>query len=94
MSLDAICWAREQQTGDAISKFLLITLANEADEEHRVYPDLKFLSLMMEAPLDALKFGMEGLITLGLIKATDQQRGGCPVYQLIDVPGREDEVCQ
>lgn len=77
MSVKAITWAFDQQTGDALAKLILISIADFADPSGVAYPSRKTLAERAEVSLDTVDRKMATLIELKLMeKVTRNHRHG------------------
>jgi len=98
MSFQAMAWAVEQKTGDAIARSLLLTLANYADEHGKCWPSLNRLSDDCEMHRATVIRKLEQLSQRGLI--TREQKttpaGTYNVYtlSLTATPSRTERLPQ
>jgi hypothetical protein len=67
MSLRAMAWAFEQRIGDPLAKFLLIAIANYADERDEAWPSLSRLAGDTEMGRRSVVTKIEVLVEAGLI---------------------------
>lgn len=67
MTMQAINWALETKTGGPVTKLLLMTLANYANEQGESYPSLVRLAEETEQSTAAVKRNLGKLIERGLI---------------------------
>jgi hypothetical protein len=74
MSVEAISWALQQQTGDARSKLLLLCLANYADDKGQCWPSQSILAEQTEQSVDTVQRRLDMLEDGGLIKREKRVR--------------------
>lgn len=74
MSNRALTWAYKQTTVKAGRKFVLVTLADLADQEHSCFPGIVELSNLTGIGQSTVREHIEALITLGLISREQRRR--------------------
>lgn len=87
MSIDAIRWAFQQQGLPSSVKFVLIALADRANEDDECYPSRDLIHLDTGLNKETISRATEELVRLGLVEKR-RRFGGSTVYHLIGVPGR------
>lgn len=91
MSIDAMRWALMQHGISSSQKFVLVVLADRANEAHECWPSVDRLSLDTELDPRTVQRALVALEEGGLIK-TQSRPGRSNVFKLIGVVGREDET--
>jgi DNA-binding transcriptional regulator YhcF (GntR family) len=89
MSIDATRWAWKQVIKPAAAKFVLLSMADRADENHRCYPSIKRLSDDTCLNRKQVMKAIEVLIENGLISAK-KESGKVTIYTLIGVQNRHE----
>jgi DNA-binding IclR family transcriptional regulator len=74
MSFQAMAWA-VKQTAPTKAKFLLIMLANYADDRGHCWPSIKTLCVDTGIPRSTLKLYLDRLVKLGLIEKAKRSKG-------------------
>lgn len=74
MSLAALKWAREQKTGSAGRKLVLLVLAEFADETGLAYPNQDTIADVSEQGTRTVRGHLEGLESSGLIERAKRYR--------------------
>jgi DNA-binding IclR family transcriptional regulator len=74
MSFQAMAWAVRQKAPTK-AKFLLIILANYADDKNQCWPSIQTLCADTGIPRSTLKLYLEKLVKLGLIEKAKRSRG-------------------
>lgn len=85
MSIQAINWARKVRAGSSSRKFLLIALANYANESAEAYPSTETLANDTEMDRKTVMAGLRDLASLGLIEDSGKRVGptrGVKVWRL------------
>lgn len=89
MSLDATRWAWQQQGIRATDKFVLVSLADRADEEHFCFPSIARLSADTLLDRKTVLSSIARLEAAGLL-AADRKHGAGTRYRLIGVSSRHE----
>lgn len=78
MSVQAIAWAIDAQTGSPETKVLLLTLSNYADQNGQCFPGIELLAKQTEMSASTVKRHMSRLIELGFVsrKSRGDSAGG------------------
>jgi uncharacterized phage protein (TIGR02220 family) len=87
VSVACISWALKQETGRSTAKFVLVALANYANEEGCCYPCIMRLEKDTEQDRKTIMSNIARLREIGLIRDTGKRVGATnsvPVYQLIN----------
>lgn len=93
MSLDATRWVWQLQIVKGTDKFVLMALADRADERHCCYPSMSRIQYDTGLNIKTIQSAISRLRDAGLIQKTGRMMGqtkSTPEYQLIGVQGRED----
>lgn len=72
MSWGALAWATESEVGSSAAKFILILLANKADENFSCYPSIRTLMAESNAGRSTVLRALRDLETRGLISRRPQ----------------------
>ena len=91
MSLDAMRWAFEQTGLRSSVKFVLVALADRADENNQCFPSREQLQLDTSMNKQTVSKATEELERAGLIAKT-RRFNGSTVYQLVGVPVRHQSA--
>ena len=98
MSFQAMAWAVNQRTGDALGRCLLLTLANYADEHGKCWPSLNRLAEDCEMHRATVIRKLEALTERGLISREQKvtPAGTYNVYTLLltATPSRTERLPQ
>lgn len=89
MSIDATRWAWEQVCDKATDKFVLLSMADRADEHHCCYPSIQRLAEDTQLNRKTVMECIRRLESRGLIEA-DRSNGRHTKYRLIGVHGRHE----
>ena len=95
MSLDATRWATVQTNMKSLDKFLLVMMADRADETHCCFPSIKRLCLDTLMDRKTIMAGLKRLVASGLIRDTGRRKGRTgkvKVYQLMGVLNRHERA--
>jgi hypothetical protein len=87
MSLDAMRWAFQQTGLKSSAKFVLVALADRANEAHECFPSIDQLRADTSLNKETICTATESLVEAGLIEK-QKRYGGSVVYKLIGVPDR------
>ena len=93
MSIDAIRWAFQQPVKPASAKFVLVTIADRAGEDHCAYPSIRRIVFDTGLNRKTVLQAVQLLMKVGLLERTGEMRGATdsvPVYRLIGVPDRSN----
>lgn len=74
MSFQAMAWAVRQKAPTK-AKFLLIILANYADDQNRCWPSIATLCADTGIPRSTVKLYLDRLVKLGLIEKAKRSKG-------------------
>jgi len=97
VSIDAIRWALKQDIRPSSCKFVLVAMADRADERHCCFPST--MRLCKDTSLDrktVLK-SLRALVDAGIIQDTGMRRGrtkAVRVWRMNGVSGRDDSHCE
>lgn len=89
MSVEAIAWALSVRTGNPSAKFVLVALANYADQTGICWPSQKLLAEQTEQSVDTVQRRLSELVEVGLVARSRRQTkrglGGraSDIYQLL-----------
>src|ERR1700745_283185 len=72
MSWGALAWATESEVGSSAAKFILILLANKADENFSCYPSIRTLMAESNAGRSTVLRALRDLETRGFISRRPQ----------------------
>ena len=89
MSFQAMAWAISQEIPRTCEKFLLVMLANYADQKGYCYPSVDKLSIELSQDRKTIIKSIKSLIDIGLLKDSGRRVGrtkGVIVYQLVGLP--------
>jgi hypothetical protein len=89
MSFQAMAWAISQEIPRTCEKFLLVMLANYADQKGYCYPSVDKLSIELSQDRKTIIRSIKSLIEVGLLKDSGRRVGrtkGVIVYQLVGIP--------
>lgn len=89
MSIHAISWALSQDMARSSEKFILVCLANYADESGVCYPSIARLCRDTSQDRKTVINNLKSLCEGGLLRDTQRRVGptaGVPVYQIIGLP--------
>lgn len=89
MSIHAISWALTQDMARSSEKFILVCLANYADESGVCYPSIARLCRDTSQDRKTVINNLKSLCEGGLLRDTQRRVGptaGVPVYQIIGLP--------
>jgi len=95
MSLDAMRWAMVQCPSKSVYKFVLVVMADRADEANCCFPSIKRLCLDTMQDRKTVIAGLQCLVEQGLIRDTGRRKGHTgkvKVYQLVGVPDRHAQA--
>jgi hypothetical protein len=76
MSVQAITWATQQVTGRSVIKFVLVAIANYADDAGKCWPSQQRLAEDTEQSVDSVQRALKELKRLGLLYATPRRQKG------------------
>lgn len=93
MSLDATRWAWQQHGIRAADKFVLLSLADRADEEHFCFPSIARLSADTLLDRKTVLASIARLEAAGLLTA-DRRHGAGTRYQLVGVSSRHESSAE
>ncbi len=91
MSLDAMRWALQQQDIKATHKFVLVAMADRANDDGECWPSIDQLRFDTCLTRNAICDASKALAEAGLIEIR-KRFNGSNVYQLIGVPTRSGKV--
>ena len=89
MSFQAMAWAISQEIPRTCEKFLLVMLANYADQKGYCYPSIDKLSLELSQDRKTIIRSIKSLIDVGLLRDSGRRVGRTKsviVYQLVGMP--------
>lgn len=97
MSIDAtrFVWKLGKNIVTPSEKLVLLSLADRADEFGYAYPSQKRLSADTTLNIKTIKVAIHNLTEKGILRHTGKCKGSTnriPIYQIMGVPRREDEV--
>jgi hypothetical protein len=75
MSVEAITWALKQPIPVSSAKFVLVVLANHANEENLAYPSIAYLVSATGQNRKTVMLNLERLCEWGVIERTDRRIG-------------------
>jgi DNA-binding transcriptional ArsR family regulator len=81
MTIEAMSWAFKLQMGDSTEKFVLLALADHADEHGRCWPSLKRLSLFTSCAESTVRRALRRLEAQGLL-TSEERRGTSRTYRI------------
>lgn len=91
MSLDAYRWAWQQRCDKSMDKFVLVSMADRADETHCCFPSVSRLTQDTQLDRKTVIGALDRLSRRGLIRDTGKRKGRTgkvKVYQLMGVEDR------
>ena len=75
MSVEAITWALKQDAPNSSAKFVLVVMANCANERMECYPSISYLCAATEQDRKTVIANIQRLLECGLIEDTGQRVG-------------------
>lgn len=93
MSFDAMRWVWNLQIVKGTDKFVLLSMADRADERHCCYPSMSRLQFDTGLNIKTIEAALRRLRDAGIIQKTGRKMGqtrSTPEYRLIGVHGREE----
>lgn len=93
MSFDAMRWVWNLQIVKGTDKFVLLSMADRADERHCCYPSMSRLQFDTGLNIKTIEAALRRLRDAGIIQKTGRKMGqtkSTPEYRLIGVRGREE----
>lgn len=67
MSLDSYCWARKVKTGNPLSKLILLTISDNANQDNEVFTPHERICQFCECDESSLKRSLGEMQDAGLI---------------------------
>jgi hypothetical protein len=89
MSIEAMSWVLKQDMSRSSEKFILVCLANYADERGVCYPSTPTLVRDTGQDRKTVTLNLQRLCEAGLLRDTNQRIGrtsSVPVYQIVGIP--------
>lgn len=74
MSFESIAWGVKQNTGNSVSKLILLMLCNYADDKHTCYPSIEHIAKICHCSVRTVSTHIKELQRKGLIKIGKHKR--------------------